>query len=209
VKPLAQCRLYTFIDPAYLRGREPIEVARQLCAGGSDLIQLRAKDWSPEDIRRLAARLQPELADAGVGFVINDHPQIAREIGADLCHLGQEDFFDAGLVHASQVSGVPIGLSTHSPSQATRSVQAAPAYIAVGPVFPTATKPGAKAVTLGYVRWAAENVTVPWFAIGGITFGNVEEVLSAGAKRICVVGAILNGHDIRAACQEFRRLLPS
>jgi thiamine-phosphate pyrophosphorylase len=211
VKPLAQCRLYTFIDTAYLHGRDPAVIARQLCDGGSDLIQLRAKNSGPAEIRRLAAAIQPILRDSGVGLVINDHYALARELGADLCHLGQEDFFDAGHKHVSEMSGKPnapaVGLSTHAPEQALRAVAASPAYIAIGPVFATGTKPTAKPVTLEYVRWAAHHVTIPWFAIGGINLGNLDQVLAAGATRICVVSAILNAPDIAEACREFKRRL--
>jgi thiamine-phosphate pyrophosphorylase len=214
VKPLAQCRLYTFIDTAYLRGRDPAKVAHQLCQGGSDLVQLRAKNSAPGEIRRLAAAILPILRDAGVGLVLNDHYDIAREAGADLCHLGQEDFFDAGFSRVAELAKEPlepsapaIGLSTHAPDQATRAVAAGPAYIAIGPVYATGTKPGAKPVTLEYVRWAASNVTIPWFAIGGINLGNVDEVIAAGAKRICAVSAILNAPDIAETCREFKRRL--
>jgi thiamine-phosphate pyrophosphorylase len=211
VKPLDQCRLYTFIDTACLRGRDPADVARQLCAGGSDLIQLRAKHSTPGEVRRLAAAVQPVLREAGVGLVINDHCGLAREIGADLCHLGQEDFFDAGFTRVSELAAGPsapaLGLSTHAPEQARRAVAAGPAYIAIGPVYLTDTKPGARPVTLDYVRWAASHVTIPWFAIGGINLGNVDQVIAAGAKRVCAVSAILNAPDIAAACREFRRCL--
>jgi thiamine-phosphate pyrophosphorylase len=205
MKPLAQCRLYTFIDTAYLRGRDPAEIARQLCQGGSDLIQLRAKNHTPEEIRRLAAVILPILREAGVGLVINDHHDLARELGADLCHLGQEDFFDAGFTRATELTPPAIGLSTHAPEQATRALAAGPAYVAIGPVYATGTKPGAKPVTLEYVRWAASHVTIPWFAIGGIDLGNVGEVLGAGATRICVVSAILNAPDIAESCREFKK----
>ena len=76
-------------------------------------------------------------------------------------------------------------------------------------MFATGTKPAAKPVTLDYVRWAAANVTVPWFAIGGISLENLGEVLAAGARRICVVSAILNAPDIAKACAKFRRRLAS
>jgi thiamine-phosphate pyrophosphorylase len=65
----------------------------------------------------------------------------------------------------------------------------------------------AKPVTLEYVRWAAENVNIPWFAIGGITLGNLDDVLAAGARRICVVSAILNAQNVAKACAEFRQRL--
>jgi thiamine-phosphate pyrophosphorylase len=203
MKPLAQCRLYAFIDAEYLRGRAPSAIALQLCAGGSDLIQLRAKKSSRAEILRMAREILPILREAGVGLVINDHGDVAGEVGADFCHLGQEDFADA------KPPPTPFGLSTHSPGQALRAIDAEPAYIAVGPVYATATKPGARPVTLDYVRWAAANVKVPWFAIGGINLTNLDEVVSAGATRVCAVSAILNAPDIAQACRHFRQRLPS
>jgi len=211
MKSLATCRLYTFVDTAYLRGRAPELVAQQLCDGGSDIIQLRAKTSSPNEIRRMAEKILPITRAAGVPLVINDHCEIAREVGAEFCHLGQEDFFDAGHEHVSEApspkSKVRIGLSTHAPDQARRAIAAEPDYIAIGPVYATGTKPTAKPVTLEYVRWAATNVNIPWFAIGGINRNTLDDVLAAGAQRVCIVSAILNADDISAACNEFRRRL--
>ena len=210
MKPLADCKLYTFVDTAYLHGRAPEAVARELCDGGSDLIQLRAKNASADEIRALAERIQPITRNAGVGLVINDHLDIARAVGAEFCHLGQEDFFDAGHRHVSELGAPPglrIGLSTHAPEQAQRALAAGAGYVAIGPVYATGTKPGAKPVTLDYVRWAAANATVPWFAIGGINLQTLAAVLAAGATRVCVVSAILNAPDIAQACAEFRRRL--
>jgi len=208
VKPLANCRLYTFVDTAWLNGRAPELVAQQLCDGGSDLIQLRAKNSSSDEIYRMAEKIIPITKRAKVGLVINDHLEIARELGAEFCHLGQEDFFDAGYKNVSELKTqnqeLKIGLSTHSPEQAGRALAAGADYLAIGPVFATGTKPGAKPVTLEYVRWAAANVTIPWFAIGGINLENLSGVLAAGAQRICVVSAILNAKDIAKACAEFR-----
>jgi thiamine-phosphate pyrophosphorylase len=86
-------------------------------------------------------------------------------------------------------------------------VDAGADYVAIGPIYATGTKPTAKPVTLDYVRWAAANVTVPWFAIGGVNLQTLDAVLAAGAKRICVVSAILNAADISKACAEFRQKL--
>mgnify|MGYP003394089799 CR=1 FL=1 len=213
MKPLANCQLYTFVDTAYLRDRSPSDIARQLCDGGSDLIQLRAKGAPLVDIRRMTEAIRPITERAGVWFVLNDHPKLALQLDLPCCHLGQEDFFDAGFRAAAQVTGCPpqmrLGLSTHSPDQAQRALSAAPDYIAIGPVFATGTKPGVQPVTLEYVRWAATNVTIPWFAIGGINLDNLDDVLSAGARRICVVSAILNAPDIARACQQFKNRLSS
>ena len=211
MKPLHACRLYTFVDAAYLHGRRPIDVARQLCDGGSDLIQIRAKGLPQEDVARMAEAIFPVTHAAGVGLVINDFPEIARQIGAPACHLGQEDFFDAGYKTARQVTGtrgeLMLGLSTHTPAQAERALQASPDYIAIGPVYATGTKPTVRPVTLDYVRWAAAHVSIPWFAIGGINLQTVDAVLAAGATRICVVSAILDAPDVAKACQEFRQRL--
>ena len=213
MKLLRDSRLYTFVDAAYLHGRDPADVARGLCDGGSDLIQWRAKGATADEVRRTAEVLLPITEAAGVGLVINDHAGLAVDIGAPWLHLGQEDFFDAGFTEASQVTGSPprlwLGLSTHTPEQAERAIRAAPDYIAVGPVFATPTKPGRAAVTLEYVRWAAGHVRLPWFAIGGITLDNLDSVLDAGATRVCVVSAILNAPDVAKACQQFRKRLPS
>ena len=218
MKPLADCRLYAFVDTAFFHGRAPEVFAQQLCDGGADLIQLRAKKSTPEEIRRMAEAILPVTRRANVSLVINDHPDIARETGAEFCHLGQEDFFDAGYKNVSELKGrdgspsrplwgggasvgrpggatlpeVRIGLSTHSPEDAKRALAAGPAYIAIGPVYATGTKPMAKPVTLEYVRWAAANVNIPWFAIGGINLRTLDDVLAAGARRICVISAILN-----------------
>ena len=100
-----------------------------------------------------------------------------------------------------------IGLSTHSPLEAHRAIAAGADYIAIGPVYATGTKPTAKPVTLEYVRWAAAQVKIPWFAIGGINLKNLDDVLAAGAQRICVVSAILNANGVTKACAAFRRKL--
>jgi thiamine-phosphate pyrophosphorylase len=214
MKPLADCRLYAFVDTAYLQGRTPEVVAQQLCDGGADLIQLRAKKSAPDEIRRMAEVILPITKRANVGLVINDHLDIAPETGAELCHLGQEDFFGAGYENVSefktQNSKFKIGLSTHAPEQARRAQAAGADYLAIGPVYATGTKPTAKPVTLEYVRWAAapqSGVNIPWFAIGGINLENLGDVLAAGARRVCVVSAILNAPDVAKACAEFRRRL--
>jgi thiamine-phosphate pyrophosphorylase len=226
MRPLQECRLYAFVDTAYLRGRAPAVIAQQLCDGGADLIQLRAKQSPRLEVRRLAEAILPVTRRAGIGLVINDHLSVAQEVGAEFCHLGQDDFSDAGYTHVSELAAamklcearaglepevapqVRIGLSSAAPEQARRAVAAGADYLGVGPVYPTGTKPAAKPATLDYVRWAAANLRIPWFAIGGITLDNVNEVVAAGARRICVVSAILCADDLAAVCRKFKDRLP-
>ena len=217
MKSLPECQLYAFVDTGYLRGRAPGAIARGLCDGGADLIQLRAKQSSPDEVRRLAEAILPVTSRAGVPLAINDHLSVARAVGAQFCHLGQEDFFGAGHTQVSQLntylqshtSRIGIGLSSAAPDQAARAIVAGADYVGVGPVYPTGTKPAAKPVTLEYVRWAAANIQIPWFAIGGINLGNLDAVLASGARRICVVSAILNEDDLAAACRRFKDRLPA
>jgi len=186
-------------------------VTRQLCEGGVDLIQLRAKTYDPKEIAQVAREILPITRDAGVRLVINDHLEVALAVGADFCHLGQEDFFDAGHRHVSEIrpvgSTIGIGLSTHSPAQAERAIEAGADYVAIGPVYATGTKPSARPVTLEYVRWAAASVQIPWFAIGGINFETIDAVMEAGATRVCVVSAMLNTDDVTGVCRRFRAQL--
>jgi len=211
MKLLSDCLLYAFVDTVYLHGRGPAEVARSLCEGGADIIQLRAKDLAAERVREMAVEILRVTRPAGVALVINDHLQVAIQTGAEYCHLGQEDFFDAGHRHTSELrpsgGNLGIGLSTHAPAQALRAVEAGADYLGIGPLFATGTKPTARPVTLEYARWAAANVRIPWFAIGGINLENLDQVLAAGVKRICVVSAILNPQDIRAATRAFKERL--
>lgn len=216
-------QLYTFVDTGYLAGRNPVDVAQQLCQGGSDMIQLRAKNSTASEVERLARQLLPVCQHHGVDLVINDHWTVACQTGAPFCHLGQEDFdafSDPSGASQLPASASPravlsashrprLGLSTHSPDQALRAIEAGANYIAIGPVFPTGTKPNAVPVTLEYVRWAAAHVKIPWFAIGGINLSNLDDVLQAGAPGICVVAAILTAPDITSACRAFKDRLSS
>lgn len=227
MKPLADCHLYTFVDTGYLDGRDAGVLAKSLCRGGADIVQLRAKGLAEEAIRPIATTIAEIAADMGVWFVLNDHWELAVELGFPAVHLGQEDVLEKGWVSCASRNGgveevlVPttaapptegrpaLGLSSHAPDQARLAEALGADYIAVGPVYPTDTKPGRPAVTLDYVRWAGAELTRPWFAIGGIHLGNVDAVLEAGATRVCVVSAILTQSDVTAACREFRARLPA
>src|SRR5262245_34467228 len=97
------CKLYTFIDHAYLYEQTHVEVAQAIRDVGLVVLQLRAKSLPCDEIRRMAEEILPMTRGAGVNLVINDFPDIAHATGAQFCHLGQEDFFDAGYTKANQV----------------------------------------------------------------------------------------------------------
>jgi thiamine-phosphate pyrophosphorylase len=207
---IARCRLYGFIDTAYLEERDPGEVARRLTAGGVDILQVRAKQSSHAKRVEIALKVVAAASENDVPVVVNDDLDAAFEAGADGVHLGQEDWAALGgrEERLQQLANMRIvGLSTHSLEQALAAERDGVDYIGVGPVFPTATKPGAKPVGVELVREVAGRLTVPFFAIGGITLANIGQVLEAGATRVAVVSAILKAPDIEAASREFRRRL--
>ena len=149
-----------------------------------------------------AGRVFRRLCDAyDALFIVNDEPELAIACAADGVHIGQQD---ASVNEARQLLGRDslIGVSTHSSEQIEEARGAD--YIAVGPVFETPTKPEYDPVGPELVRWAAEHAPVPFFAIGGIDRGNIDEVLDAGAGRIAVVRAIRDAEDPGEAARELK-----
>ena len=206
---LAQCRLYGFVDTAYIDGLEPGQVARDLIAGGVDIIQVRAKEKSHADRVDLGRAVVSAAFQYKVPVIINDDIEAAFEVGADGVHLGQEDW--AAIPREERAERLAsmriVGLSTHSLEQALAAERDGADYIGVGPVFPTATKPGVKPVGVELVREFAARVKTPFFAIGGITLDNIGEVLDAGATRVGVVSAILKAPDKTEAATAFKKRL--
>jgi len=197
---LGEARLYLVCD-ARPGGRDPEKLLRPALQGGVDVVQLRDKAASEREIVR-AGRVFRRLCDAyDALFVVNDSPALAVACAADGLHLGQDDSDPAA---AREVVGadVLLGLSTHSEAQlaAARAVD----YVAVGPVFATPTKPDYRPVGTALVARAAERARVPFFAIGGIDPGNVDQVVAAGAERVAVVRAIRDAPDPGEAARLLR-----
>jgi len=200
---IASCRLYGFIDTAYLAGRQPGAVTQELIAGGVDVIQVRAKEMSHAQRVELARAVVKAAQDVPV--IVNDDIAAARETGAAGVHLGQEDY---AAVTRDQLTGLSIiGISTHTLAQARQAARDGADYIGVGPVFATGTKPGVPPVGVELVRQYAKEIRIPFFAIGGITMQTLDAVLATGATRVAVVSAILNVQDVAAAAKAFKEKL--
>lgn len=196
-------KLYLVATPrASVAQPEFLSRVRAALDGGVDLLQLRCKELEALPYLRLAERVAELARDAGVPFIVNDRPDVALAVGADGVHLGQQDL---PLEWARRiVPGRILGRSSHESAQAERAVAEGASYFAVGPVWPTPTKPGRAAAGLSYVREvAARMISIPWFAIGGITLENVEQVLEAGATRVALVRAVLDAPDTAEAAHGF------
>jgi thiamine-phosphate pyrophosphorylase len=182
-------------------GHEPEEVLRPALKAGVDVVQLREKSSDDREVVE-AGRVFRRLCDAyDALFIVNDQAELAIACAADGVHLGQED---ASPEEVRRLVGPEalIGLSTHSAVQ----VEAAQGvdYVSVGPVYRTPTKPEYEPVGLDLVRYAADRAPVPFFAIGGIDTGNIDDVLDAGANRVAVVRAIRDAEDPGEVTRELR-----
>ncbi|MFD0712415.1 thiamine phosphate synthase [Paenibacillus sp. GCM10027626] len=194
-------RLYAITGENYHPGRQMIPVMEAALQGGADIVQLRAKNAPKREVLAKAYALRELTLRYNVPLIINDHIDVALAVEADGVHLGQDDL---PLAEARRIVGPDrlIGISTHNIGQALAAQAGGADYIGVGPVYPTGTKPGRTAVTTSYVTEAASQISIPFVAIGGITPNNVDEVLRAGARRICAVSAIVGSDDPAAACRQ-------
>jgi thiamine-phosphate pyrophosphorylase len=185
---------------------EVISLTRRCLAGGADCIQLRAKEIDDDKFFALASEFVKVCKDAGVLAIINDRVDIAVAAGADGVHLGQNDL-PIEQARKLQMAPLIIGKSTHSIEQLRDACEQLVTYVSLGPVFATATKPGASPVGLDYVRQGVEELTgtgISHVAIGGITLDNVEDVLKAGAKTIAVCSAVTEADAPTAVCKALK-----
>ncbi|MET9963481.1 thiamine phosphate synthase [Streptomyces sp. NPDC006326] len=202
---LSDARLYLCTDARKRQGDLP-EFLDAVLAGGVDIVQLRDKGMEAgEELEHL--RVFAEAARRhGKLLAVNDRADVAHAIGSDVLHLGQGDI-PVPAARAILGGGVLIGRSCHAESEVDAAV-AEPGvdYFCTGPCWPTPTKPGRHAPGLELVRYTASLAQDrPWFAIGGIDAGNLDEVLDAGATRVVVVRALTEASDPGAAAAELAK----
>jgi len=185
--------LYPILDVDLCRGRglDPLAVLDAFLAGGARFLQLRDKSSSSAVRLALADTVCARVHAGGGRLIVNDRPDIARMCGADGVHLGQDDMSveDARRVVGDQAM---VGVSTHDEAQIAAAVQTSASYLAVGPIYGTATKDtGYSARGLALVRHAAATAHRPVVAIGGITLERAPEVFAAGAASLAVISDLL------------------
>ncbi len=188
---LAAARLYLVLD-AQPHGRPPGQLLEAALANGVDIVQLREKHLSDETVVASASAFREACDRHGALFIVNDRPELAVRCGADGVHVGQDDMAIAD-VRSIVGTGLLIGQSTHLPQDVDAAGGAD--YIGVGPVWSTPSKPGCASVGLQLVKHAAAASRVPFFAIGGIEHGNINQVIDAGARRVAVIRAIRDAED--------------
>ena len=193
---------YPIVDAGRLRGRDPAFVVDSLARAGARLIQLRVKGRPDRPWLAMAGAALAAARASGALLVVNDRADIARIVGADGLHVGQDDLtgVDARTVVGP---GILLGVSTHNLDQLAAAATEAVDYLAIGPVFPTRTKENPDPVVgLEMVRRARAATARPLVAIGGITRANARSVVEAGADGVAVISDLLDAPDLARAFTE-------
>ena len=202
--------LYAILDAdvAAVRGWTLPELARACFEGGARLVQVRAKTAASGWLLQVTDEIQAAAAACGARVVVNDRADVAALARAAGVHVGQDDLPPAAARRVAGANAV-VGLSTHSPAQIRQALAEPIDYLAVGPVFGTATKDtGYAAVGLELVREAAALAAAarhppPVVAIGGITLERAAEVIAAGAAAVAVIGDLFATGDPRTRARAF------
>jgi len=206
LRNLSDCRLYGILDLGYVGIDDAERATKSMIDGDVDLIQLRAKEHSVEEIVDLAGKLHEVTSAAGVPLIVNDHAEVAAKVPVEGVHLGQDD---DSLAHARKKAGrhVLVGKSTHSLEQAVEAEREGADYVGFGPIFATPTKPDYQPIGLTGIKRVHNEITVPTFCIGGIKIDNLGQVIAAGARRVAIVSGLLKAPDIAKYARACKALL--
>ena len=200
--------LYVVLDRTATRGRDLDTILAAVIEGGCRMVQLREKEWPSGRLVPLACRLRDRCRAGGVTFIVNDRVDVALAVEADGVHVGQEDL-PARLARPLLRTGMVLGVSTHAVEQARAARADGADYIAVGSMFPTATKVDFQLVGPALIRKLRAEIRVPLVGIGGITHDNVADVVRAGADGVAVISAVCAAPDPGAATRRFLELIES
>jgi thiamine-phosphate pyrophosphorylase len=202
--------IYAICDNTFCPQKPHLQLAEELLAGGIKILQLRMKGES--DLTRIRETSQQILQlkkKFDFTFIVNDFVEIAMELGVDGIHVGRDDLPLPTLLKKTKGKFL-IGYSSHSMEEAVAAEQQGAHYVALGAVFPTATKgPGHPVVGLETLRQVVKKITIPVVAIGGINETNFSEVLQTGVAAIAMIGALTTGNNVTKQAAEFtKRFFP-
>jgi thiamine-phosphate pyrophosphorylase len=199
--------LHVITDPELARGRTHAEIVAAAIAGGCDVVQFRDKRLAHAELAGAARPLRELTRAAGRTFVINDHLDVARAVGADGLHVGPDDLPAASARRLWPPPAI-LGVSARTPELARRAEREGADYLGVGPVFGTRTKRDAPAaIGIRGLRLVVEAVRIPVIAIGGIDAGNAPEAIRAGAAGVAVIASVVGAEDVEAAARSIREAL--
>ena len=202
----APAQLY-LISPQEVGGNFPDRLKAAFEPGLASAFQLRVKNVGEHELARLAEPLQRICADAEVAFIVNDSIALAKRLGADGVHLGQQDG-DIREARDALGPGAQIGRTCHdSRHLAMEAGEAGADYVAFGAFYPTTTKPSDYRPSPAILSWWASMFELPCVAIGGITPANGRALVEAGADFLAVCQAVWGSDDPAKAVSGFADIL--
>jgi thiamine-phosphate pyrophosphorylase len=203
---LRDARLYGIIDLGYVEESNAVRVTEAMLEGGVDLIQLRGKKQSIDELVDLAEELHELTSRSSTPLIVNDHAEVASKVPVEGVHVGQaDDSIEVARRKAGRA--VVVGKSTHSLEQARAAQREGADYIGFGPIFATLTKPDYEPIGLKDIKQVHLDVDLPIFCIGGIKIDDLKEVIAAGAKRVAIVSGLLKAPKIANYARACKKLL--
>lgn len=192
--------LYVIVDPAACHSRDAVDVARLALEGGASMLQWRDKRREKGAQLPDARALRHLTREHDALLIVNDHVDLALAVDADGVHVGQDDL-PVEVVRGLVPNSLIVGVSTNNVEEARAAEAAGASYIAVGAVFPTASKEPerTRAASPERLREVKHAVNLPVVAIGGIDATNIAEVVDAGADAVAVISAVCGADDAKAA----------
>ena len=206
LRKLSDCRLYGILDLSYVENSDIARVAESMIDGGVDLIQLRGKQRSIDELVDLAVQLHEVTFRCSTPLIVNDHAEIAAKVPVEGVHVGQDDD-SIDIARKKAGRNILVGKSTHNFEQALAAQHEGADYIGFGPIFATPTKPDYQPIGLKQIESVHRNVALPIFCIGGIKIDNLERVIAAGARRVAIVSGLLKAPDIAEYARACKSLL--
>ena len=198
--------LYAITDTALIPRDRFADTIEAAVRSGATMVQLREKDIPTEEVARLGKQALAVTRKYGALLIVNDHPSVALEIGADGVHVGEDD---PPVAETRQMLGpdVIIGASCYGDlDKAIEAERDGADYVAFGTPFPSPTKVKRTDISLDIFQLAKRHVNIPIFAIGGITIDNATQIIQAGADGIAVVSGVFGAENISAAAQALVQL---
>ena len=206
LRKLSDCRLYGILDLSYVNTADAAGITEAMIEGGVDLIQLRGKQRSIDELVDLAAQLHKVTSRFSTPLIVNDHAEISAKVPVEGVHVGQDDD-SIDVARKKTGRNLFIGKSTHNFEQALAAQHEGADYIGFGPIFATPTKPDYQPIGLKQIESVHRNVALPIFCIGGIKIDNLEQVIAAGALRVAIVSGLLKAPDIAEYARACKKLL--
>ena len=199
--------LYAIADSKWNPFDSMSELAEKILKGGCKILQLRMKGSSEDDYRSEARAIATLKNKYDFTFIVNDHPEVASELGADGVHVGENDM-PVSDIKSAFGDRLIVGYSSHSIEEAVKAEKSGADYIAFGAIFQTKTKgPGHPVQGLDKLKKFVDSVNVPTVAIGGIDESNIDDIIATGVSSVAMISAISEADDVANKVREFVELM--